>query len=47
MNVALICMLEGVQVVLFRPYWLAYDYPVFRMLGDHGWYSPIDFGPSY
>ncbi len=42
MNVALICMLDNTEVVLFRPYWLAYEFPVFRMLGN-GWYSPITF----
>ena len=43
MNVPMIVMLEGMEVVLFKPYWLAYTHQVFHVLGDHGFYSPITF----
>lgn len=43
MNVPMLCILDNQTVVLFRPYWLAYDYEVFLMLGDYGMYSPVVF----
>jgi len=37
-------MLDGLEVVLFQPYWNAYTHKLFLMFSeDYGMYCPITF----
>jgi hypothetical protein len=41
LNVSVPMNING--LILWSYSFRAYDYEVFHMLGDHGWYSPVTF----